>query len=95
MGVFFMKVMNKIEDLVFQSRALASIEIAKDKIVVVKMRCVIEHLSDNECHLLSAHGTRYKVLGDFLQVKEYGDTYVKVEGRRITSILMDRGVADE
>ena len=90
-----MKVMNKIEDLVFQSRALASIEIVKDKIVVVKMRCIIEHLSDNECYLLSAHGTKYKILGDFLQVKEYGDTYVKIEGRRITSVVIDGGVVHE
>jgi len=93
-GGFFMKVMDKIEDLVFQSKALASIEIVKDRIVVAKIRCEIEYLSDEECHLLSASGVRYKILGDCLQVKEYGDTYVKVEGRRITSFLIG-GQADE
>jgi len=92
MGVFFMGVMDKIEDLVFQSKALASVEILKDRIVVVKMRCVIELLSDNECHLRGSHGTRYKILGDDLQVKEYGDTYVKVVGKRITSFLIDETV---
>jgi len=59
------------------------------------MRCVIEYLSDNECHLLSTQGIRYKILGDCLQVKEYGDTYVKVEGERITSFLIDGGLTDE
>jgi len=94
-GGFFMGVIDKIEDLVFQSKALSSIEIVRDRIIVAKMRCVIEHLSDNECHLLSASGTRYKILGDCLQVKEYGDTYVKVEGVRITSFLIDGGATDE
>jgi len=94
-GGFFMGVIDKIEDLVFQSKALASVEIVKDRIVVAKMRCVIEYLSDNECHLLSAHGKRYKILGDALQVKEYGDTYVKVEGKHIASFLIERGEADE
>ena len=84
-----MGVMDKIEDLVFQSKALASVEIVKDRIVVVKMHCVIENLSDDECHLLSNRGTRYKILGKDLQVKEYGDTYVKVEGKCITSFLID------
>ena len=90
-----MGLMDKIEDLVFQSRALASVEILKNRIVIVKMRCVIEHLSDDECHLLSVGGTRYKILGDALQVKEYGDTYVKVVGKRITSFLIDGGGTDE
>ena len=85
----FMKVINKIEDLVFQGGALASIEIVKDRIIVMKMRCVIEYLTDCECHLLSTQGTKYKILGDGLQVREYGDTYVKVEGQRITSFLID------
>ena len=86
-----MSVLDKIEDLVFQSRALASVEIVKNRIVIVKMRCVIERLSDQECYLLSAGGTRYKILGDALQVKEYGDTYVKVVGDRIKSFLIDGG----
>ena len=94
-GGFFMGVIDKIEDLVFQSKALSNIEIVRDRIIVAKMRCVIEHLSDNECHLLSASGARYKILGDCLQVKEYGDTYVKVEGVRITSFLIDGGATDE
>ena len=87
-----MSVMDKIEDLVFQGGALTSVEIVKDRIVVAKMRCVIEHLSDNECHLRGTHGTRYKILGDDIQIKEYGDTYVKVVGRRITSFLIDGAV---
>ena len=90
-----MGVIDKIEDLIFQSKALASVEIVKNRIVVVKMRCVIDHLSDDECHLLTAGGVRYKILGDALQVKEYGDTYVKVVGSRITSFLIDGGKADE
>jgi len=83
-----MGVMDKIEDLVFQSKALASVEIVKNRIVVVKMRCEIESLNDDECQLLSSKGTRYKILGEDLQVKEYGDTYVKVVGKRITSFLI-------
>ena len=90
-----MGVMDKIEDLVFQSKALTSVEIVKDRIVVVKMRCVIEHLSDNECHLLGTHGTRYKILGDAIQVKEYGDTYVKVVGKRISSFLIGGGTDEK
>ena len=90
-----MSVIDKIEDLVFQSRALASVEIVKDRIVIVKMRCVIEKLTDDECYLTGSHGMRYKILGNCLQVKEYGDTYVKVEGRRITSFLIDGGVGGE
>ena len=89
-----MSVIDKIENLVFQSKALANVEIVKDRIVILKMRCVIDYLSDCECHLLSAHGTTYKILGDCLQIKEYGDTYVKVEGRRITSFLIG-GLTDE
>ena len=86
-----MKVIDKIENLVFQGGALASIEIVKDRIIVVKMRCVIKRLSNDECYLLNSHGTRYKILGDHLQVKEYGDTYVKVEGKKITRFLIDGG----
>ena len=86
-----MGIMDKIEDLVFQSKALASVEIVKNRIIIVKMRCVLERLSDDECYLLCAGGIRYKILGDALQVKEYGDTYVKVVGKRITSFLIDGG----
>ncbi|MCL2559966.1 MAG: hypothetical protein FWE07_05710 [Turicibacter sp.] len=84
-----MGVMDKIEDLVFQSRSLSSVEILKDKCVVVKMRCVIEKLTDTECCLLSASGVRYRIFGDRLKIKEYGDTYVKV------STLMLRNFAIE
>ena len=94
-GGFFMGVIDKIEDLVFQSRTLASVEIVKNKMVVVKMRCIIAHLSDSECHLLGTRGIKYKVLGDALQVKEYGDTYVKIEGTRITGFLIEGGASDE
>lgn len=73
-----MGVVDKIEDLVFQSRTLSSVEILKNKHVIVKMRCMIEKLGDTECCLLSASGVRYKIYGTNLQVKEYGDTYVKV-----------------
>ena len=86
-----MSVINKIENLVFQGGALASVEIVKDRIIVVKMGCVIERLSNDECYLLSSHGTKYKILGDDLQVREYGDTYIKVEGKRITGFLIDGG----
>ena len=89
-----MSVIDKIENLIFQRGALASVEIVKDRIVILKMRCMIDHLSDRECHLLSAHGTMYKILGEQLQIKEYGDTYVKVEGARITSFLIG-GLRDE
>ena len=94
-GGFFMGVMDKIEDLVFQGGVTSSIELVRDRLIVAKMRCVIEYLSDDECHLLSASGTRYKILGHCLQIKEYGDTYVKVEGERITSLLIEEEAADE
>lgn len=90
-----MSVMDKIEDLVFQSRALGSVEIVKDRIVLIKMCCMIKLLTDDECHLLGTHGVCYKILGDCLQIKEYGDTYVKIEGNRITSFLIDWGAGDE
>jgi len=90
-----MGVMDKIEDLVFQGGTLGSVEIVKNRIVIIKMRCVIELLSDEECHFLSASNTRYKILGDKLQVKEYGDSYVKVVGKRISSFLINEGEADE
>jgi len=86
-----MGVVDKIEDLVFQSRALSSIEILKDKQVVVKVRCVIEKLSDTECCLLSAAGVRYRIFGTHLQVKEYGDTYVKIIGDRVRNVEIDDG----
>ena len=84
-----MGVVDKIEDLVFQSRFLSSVEILKDRHVVVKMRCVIEKLSETECWLLSASGTRYKIYGTHLQVKEYGDTYVKVVGDVVNSLVIE------
>ena len=95
MGVFLMGVMDKIEDLVFQGGTLGSVEIVKNRIVLIKMRCVIDLLSDNECHLLSAGGIKYRIVGDNLQVKEYGDSYVKVVGKRITSFFIDGGGSGE
>lgn len=91
MGVLKMGVIDKIEDLVFTSKVLASVEIVKNKMVLFKMRCVIIHLSDSVCLLEVAHGIRYKILGDMLQIKEYGDTYVKIEGRRITGLFIEGG----
>ena len=95
MGVLKMGVIDKIEDLVFTSKVLASVEIVKNKIVLVKMRCSIAHLSENECQLIVARGVLYKILGEGLQVKEYGDTYVKIEGRKITGFLIEGGVDHE
>ena len=86
-----MGVISKIEDLIFNSRALSSVEIVKDRMVVIKMRCEIKHLSDHECHLLGVHGVQYKIMGDDLQVKAYGDTYVKIESKRVTGFLIDGG----
>ena len=90
-----MGMMDKIEDLVFSSRALASVEIVRDRIVLVKTYCTIEHLVDNECFLRTAHGTLYKIYGVQLQIKEYGDTYVKVEGKQITNFFIDARVGGE
>jgi len=84
-----MGVLDKIEDLIFQTKALASVEIVKNRIVIIKMRCVIERLSVDECHLLTSGGIRYKIQGDNLQVKEYGDTYVKIVGKQITGFLIN------
>jgi len=95
MGVFLMGMIDKIEDLVFASRTLASVEIVKDKIVILKMRCDIEHLSDQECRMRNSNGVCYKIVGEGLQVKEYGDTYVKVEGVRITSFSIEGDEEDE
>ena len=89
-----MNVVDKIEDLVFESRALSSIEILKDRHVIVKLRCVIEKLSETECCLLSATGVRYRICGMNLQVKEYGDTYVKIVGDVITNVAIE-GDQDE
>jgi hypothetical protein len=89
-----MGVVDKIEDLVFQSRSFSSVEILRDKHVIVKMRCVIEKLSDTECCLLSASGVRYKIYGANLQVKEYGDTYVKVVGDAVKNFTIE-GQRDE
>ena len=88
-GGILMGVIGKIEDLVFQSRTLSSVEILKDKQVIVKMRCVIEKLSPTECCLLSASGVRYKIYGTQLQVKEYGDTYVKVVGDTVRNFMIE------
>lgn len=84
-----MGVIDKIEDLVFGARSLASVEIVRDRIVLVKTFCNIEYLTDDKCFLRTAGGTLYKIYGVDLQVKEYGDTYVKVEGGQITSFFID------
>lgn len=84
-----MALLDKIENLVFGAQALASVEIVRDRIVLVKTFCNIEHLTDEECFLRTAGGTLYKIYGMGLQVKEYGDTYVKVEGARVTNFFID------
>ena len=89
-----MGVVGKIEDLVFQSKTLSSVEILKDRQVIVRKRCVIETLSESECCLLSAFGVRYKIYGTRLQVKEYGDTYVKIVGETIRHFMIE-GDGDE
>jgi len=93
-----MSIIDKIEDLLFTSRALASIEMVRNRLVILKMRCDIEHLSDSECQLRCRQGHFYKILGKNLQVKEYGDTYVKVIGDKVTGFLIEEGeggTADE
>ena len=93
-----MGVIDKIEDLVFGARALASVEIVRNRIVLIKTFCNIEHLTDDECFLRTAGGTIYKIYGAGLQIKEYGDTYVKIEGLRVTNFFIDSrtgGEADE
>jgi len=84
-----MGVLDKIENLVFGAQALANVEIVRDRIVLVKTFCTIEHLADDACFLRTAGGTLYKIYGSGLQVKEYGDTYVKVEGQRVTNFFID------
>ncbi|MCL1990470.1 MAG: hypothetical protein FWG67_06215 [Defluviitaleaceae bacterium] len=86
-----MGILNKIEDLIFSSKTFASVEILKHRMVIVKMRCEIGYLSEHECHLLGTHDVRYKIMGHNLQVKEFGDTYVKIEGAAITGFLIERG----
>jgi hypothetical protein len=85
-----MGVVNKLEELVFHSRALASIEIIKDREFLFKMPCEIKVLGDTECQLVNGQGTVYRLMGQGLQVKEYGDTYVKVVGDNITSFAIER-----
>lgn len=94
-GGFKMGVVNKIEDLIFRSKSLASIEIIKNKIVLIKMRCEIDHLSDKECHLIASKNIKYKILGENLQIKEYGDTYIKIEAKQIKSFSIQGGEASE
>ena len=89
LGGIFMGVVDKIEDLVFQSRSLSSVEILKDRYVIVKMRCIIEKLSETACYLVSVSGVRYKIYGTNLQIKEYGDTYVKVMGDRVKNFVIE------
>ena len=84
-----MGLINKIEDLVFGSQTLASVEIVRNRIIIIKAFCHIEHLNDHECFLRTAGGTKYQIYGTALQIKEYGDTYVKVEGQRVTSFLIE------
>jgi len=86
-----MSLVNKIEDMVFGSRALTSVEILKDRLVVLNMRCIIDKLDDEEISLLTGTGVKYTIRGNKLQIREYGDTYVKVEGEIVTGILIDGG----
>jgi len=90
-----MSIIDKIEDLVFQSKALTSIEILKNRLIILKMRCDIEFLSETECHLHCSGGISYKIRGENLQIKEYGDTYVKVTGSRVTALSIEEGDAGE
>ena len=90
-----MGVMEKIEDLVFQAKSLSSIEIVKDKIMLFKMRCSIAYLTETECHLRTSSGTLYKISGNNLQIKEFGDNYVKVEGGSIHNFVIEGGAKDE
>jgi hypothetical protein len=81
-----MAIVDRIEDLVFQSKSFSSIEIVKDTQVIVRMRCIIEKLTDDSVQLLSAAGIRYQIHGKKLQVREYGDTYVKVIGNKVRNV---------
>jgi len=86
-----MKLLEKIEDLIFDSRVMSSVEIIKDRYVIIKTKCVIQCLSDDLCVLTTPTGTCYKIAGCHLQVKEYGDTYVKIVGENITAFLIEGG----
>lgn len=84
-----MKLLEKIEDLIFDSQVMSRIEIIKDRWVIVKAKCVIEYLADDMCLLRTPTGIQYKILGASLQVKEYGDLYVKVVGETINGFLIE------
>lgn len=90
-----MAIIEKIEDLIFQSKVMSHVEIIKNKMVIIKMRCTLIHLSDDCCQLRVSDGTCYKIMGNQLQVKEYGDTYAKIVGSVITGVLIEGGTTDE
>ena len=96
LGVLFMRVFDKIENLVFEAQTVANVELVKDRIVVIKTSCEIKHLTDTSCYLLAKHKTLYKIFGSNLQVREYGENYIKLQGDTITSLVIENGgVQDE
>jgi len=90
-----MGIIDKIEDLVFESKAFAAVEIIKNRTVILKMRCEILTLTKTKCTFATSSGVVYNIIGSGLEVKEYGDTFVVVGAKNITGVTIEGGECDE
>ena len=83
-----MKLVKKVEELVFNSGVTSNIEIVKNRSVIISSTCVIEHFTDSECVLQVLNGVRYEIFGVNLSVREYGDMYIRIESDGISQLII-------
>jgi hypothetical protein len=81
-----MEVLTKVESLIFrQSLSYPMVQVVKNRSVLINNRCVIKQFTDEDCILATPEGG-YRIEGRNLRVKEYGDSFIRIDSDGIKKL---------
>lgn len=81
-----MEVLTKVETLIFNQKLnYPLLQLIKNKVVQINTACHIKEFNEDSCDIITAGG-QYRITGSDLRVKEYGDSFMRIESSGIDKI---------
>ena len=86
MMVIEMEMVNRVEALIFnQGLNYPLVQIIKNETVLINSQCIVREFTDEICQISTPEGG-YHLTGINLRIKEYGDSFIRIESDGIAKI---------
>ena len=90
-----MEIIQRVETMIFEKTLqYPSIQILKNKTVIIQAQCYVEVFTDTECVIHTSYGN-YKITGKNLSLNEYADFILRIQSDGILRVEIEGDCHEE